>query len=300
MSELLEMFSLPFKHSKPEKDCPFCPVEKPEDFVSYYKGKDNSSDALGKNMDSPDKLTKSKNFPNIRPKNGKEHRQSKSSKRPKPNPIWSSNDVVAGRVIGDYSCEPHHLIAGNDAMKGSAMELWISAKKGKITKDTGYSINNVENGDWFPSVPENSKVTKANEAKSDFKNWGSLSEEDKQTIAFKVMKANKGQFHKGGHNIDDGKDYHKTYTKEVPKKLKILSTLIHGWANCCFLCDDIDPEKGPFAPNWKVHDMLDRLSGSIDVDLKYLDPKDWDYFISKLAAEFHEPLCSHDQGVVNL
>lgn len=188
---------------------------------------------------------------------------------------------------GAYSFEAHHAISGNQALKGHVIEQWIWVQRGKIEKDTGYSVNNPDNGTWQPSIPEQYMDG----------TWGPLSPAKKQAIAKLAMDAGLGQFHKGPHNILDPNDpdgeYHKTYDKELKRLLNGLNGLIHDWSRECFVCKP--KGKGKLQPNWKVNEMLDRLSQAIIRDLN-AKPCEWYYFISKIALEYHRPVCSHIHG----
>ena len=59
------------------------------------------------------------------------------------------------------------------------------------------------------------------------------------------------------------------------------------------MCEEVDKEKGPFKPSYKVHDMIDRLSKAVKTDL--LGPATrWEYFISKIARDYHKDgNCNH-------
>jgi hypothetical protein len=232
-------------------------------------------------MDAPSRLASEQG--NARPKEGNENQQSPSERRPRPYPIFSDP------VHGDYSCEAHHLISGNQAMKNEPIEEWLCKSKGKIVKDTGYSINNSDNGVWLPSIPDKYKSGE----------WGSKKYDEKYEIAKKAMDSNKGQFHKGPHDITDPEDpfgkYHISYKDYLKKELQKLHDRIRLWASGCFLCEKIDMENGPFKPNYKLHNMLDRLSDKVKDDLTDA-PSSWSYFISKIAMDFHKKgHCTHNK-----
>lgn len=265
------------KHKESNEDCPFCPGKEEEDFKTY-PGASNNSKKLAKIMDAPSRLTQQQG--GCRPKDGTDNRQSPAERKPKPTPIF--NDAI----YGDYSCEAHHAISGKQAMKNHKIEKWILKAKGLVEKDTGYSINNSDNGVWLPSIPEEHKGGK----------WGLLGPEKKYEIATKPMAQNKGQFHKGPHDITDPEDpygkYHPSYKKELIDKLDTLYDRIQAWSSNCFLCEDVDPNEGPFLPPYKVNQMLDTLSGSVIKDL-VASPKSWRYFISKIAMLYHNEDCPH-------
>jgi hypothetical protein len=251
-------------HTTPDLDCPFCPGEK-EGPYKTYPGKANNSKKLATIMDKPSLLTSEQT--NCRPKNGREKR--------KPAPIYRHKE------FGDYSCEAHHAISGNQIMKGQAIEEWIL--EGKIESDTGYSINNSDNGVWLPSVPEKYKGS-----------WGSLPPDRKLTVAKAPMEAAKGQFHKGPHDITDPEDtygdYHSTYVKEGQRLLQQLNDNIVKWTGACFLCKKKDPDKGPFHPPYKINAALDSVSGILEAHLIAPAPN-WRFFISKVAMLCHKENC---------
>ncbi|WP_157496667.1 AHH domain-containing protein [Hahella ganghwensis] len=230
-------------------------------------------------MITPSKLVSEQ--PNARPQNGDNERQNPVSPKPQPAPIYHDNE------FGDYSCQAHHAISGNQALKGHDIEQWICKSKGKITKDTGYSVNNGNNGIWLPSKPK---------GLIDGKKWGELTYDKKKEVAFKSMDAGKGQFHLGPHDIVDPEDpdgrYHQSYKDRLIALLDALNDNVIAWVEGCQLCEDIDPDKGPFKPNWKINSKLDRVSAKVERDL-LANPRRWKYFISKLALDYHKPICPH-------
>jgi hypothetical protein len=276
MTEINELVAPPAPHSPgKDADCPFCPAPEPEAFTTH-PGEANDSKVLEAVMEDPGCLVGKQG--GARPKDGNEQRQSTSQAKPKPNPIFRNNKW------GAYSSEAHHLISGNQALKGHPIEKWIKAGS-LVKKDTGYSVNNSDNGEWLPSIPEGHKAGA----------WSPLSLADKVEIASAPMGRGKGQFHKGPHNVADKEDLlgvHSTYPKEVKKQLSALVQIIKSWARVCPICSNVDPAKGPFDPNWRVHDMLDELSRGIGTDLKG-PPGHWYYFISRVAMEFHRDVCEH-------
>lgn len=276
MAELGELVAAIVSHVADENDsCPFCPVPTQGPFTTH-PGSANDSQVLESIMKDPGKLTTRQS--NARPKSSQPQQQPTSSAKPKPNPIFSD------ATYGDYSAEAHHLISGNQAMKGHEIEHWIVAGS-LVTADTGYSINNSDNGEWLPSIPEQYKEQGG---------WSSLMPAEKLRIASLPMKS-KGQFHKGPHNItdkDDPSGLHVSYPKEVKRLLTDLCNVMHGWAEKCPLTKNSDPDKGPFTPNWRIHNMLDHLSRAIATDLK-ADRSEWRYFISTLAMKYHNENCPH-------
>jgi hypothetical protein len=261
------VFTAPVNHIEGDDHCPFCPAEEVAGFTTY-PGEDNDSSILGEVMLDPSSLVSKQ--PGARPKDSAFQHQIKRSPKSKPSVSFAKDNVIGN---WDYSFEAHHAIPGNQSMKGHSIERWIKEKNGFIKKDTGYSINNSDNGIWLPSIPEECKNG----------NWGGLDDSVKLAIASKPMKEGYGQFHKSHHNITDKDDPTlPTYKDEVILQLKQLDDLIVKWTKACFRCNNVDPEKGPFDPNWKVHNMLDNLSSGIETHLKK-PPKQWKYFISRLA-----------------
>jgi hypothetical protein len=282
LAELGELVDAAVPHEENDEDvpCPFCPRPVQEKFATY-PGARNDSAVLEAIMGDPDKLTTRQ--ANARPKNGADHRQSASDPKPKPAPIFSDEEY------GAYSAEAHHLISGNQAMKGHEIEHWIVAGK-LVSMDTGYSINNADNGEWLPSIPEQYKGGK----------WSALSFADKLDIAGRPMAEGIGQFHKGPHNIsdkDDPGELHTSYPTYVKGLLTDLFELIVGWSQACPVCEPVAAKNGPYLPNWRIHDMLDAVSRSIGEDLTG-PPESWDYFISKLAMHFHKDVCQCDDAVM--
>jgi hypothetical protein len=275
MTEIGELIAQPEPHDSVSVDCPFCPADDPEGFTTY-PGDANNSKTLAAIMKKPETLVEKQG--GARPKDGNDKRQSPSGS--KPMPTFSAGGY-------EFSFEAHHAISGNQAMKGEPIEDWLLQKNGLIKKDTGYSINNSDNGVWLPSIPKESGIK-----------WGALDFEEKLRIASIPMEKNKGQFHKGPHDITDPDplfgEYHKSYADELKRLLYDLFELIQGWSDACFLCEGVDKEKGPFNPNWKVHDMLDRLSSAVATELR-LPASTWEYFISKVALEYHKTpgICDH-------
>lgn len=255
-------------HSKDMLECPFCPKNK-ETFTTHG-GAANDSQILGDVMGTPDSLTGKQG--GARPKDGKTNRQSPDPPKPKPAPIFTH------AVYGDYSSEAHHIIPGNQSMKGSAIEDWLMSSKGKIAADTGYSINNAANGVWLPSIPEKYRNG----------SWGSMEFSKKLEIAAAAMQS-KGQFHKGHHNIGDPDDpsgvYHQRYSEKIQGELDDLADLISGWSVACFEAKKTAP---PYDPNWKVHGMIDALGRGIAANIGSPIPKAWRYYISRISLEFHK------------
>jgi hypothetical protein len=264
--------SPPPDHS-PDGECPFCPPPKKKTYTTY-PGASNESGILSAFMDDPTKLGKSRES-GARPKDGGEEHQPASIPRPKPEPIFTTS------AYGDYSCEPHHAISGNGGLKGHDIEKWL-CKSGEVDADSGYSVNNSDNGVWLPSIPEKMKNG----------SWSPLSDEKKLEIASLPMDAGKGQFHKGNHNIGDPSDpdagYHFRYPEVIKDRLTLLKDRIVALSGTCPNCKT--PK--PFQVNWKINRMMDRLSNEFIRDLRKPAPQ-WEFFISRLALNYHRKDCTH-------
>ncbi|PTL77831.1 AHH domain-containing protein [Vitiosangium sp. GDMCC 1.1324] len=275
MSEIGEVVSVAAGHSPGAKECPFCPEEEPKAYTTH-PGAANDSGALEEIMGKPSRLPSKQG--GARPKEGEKDQQSASISQPKPTPIYTSPDPKRGA----YSCEAHHLISGKQALDGEPVERWIAASKGKIERDTGYSVNNADNGFWAPSIPEQYKGG----------SWGPKSFEEKFAIAIEVMEKTQRQFHKGHHAITDpddpGGDLHPSYDKYLKKKLAEIDERIEAWSNACQLCK---PDKKP-QPSVTTNQIFDNLSSLMRNKLS--GPRQgWNVFLSKYALEYHKPVCTH-------
>lgn len=224
LMEIGDIIAPAVPHSSEKADCPFCP-EGPEPEFTTYPGEKNNSDALRKIMDNLNFLEE-KQF-NVRPKKGKQNLQPPTSfDQKKPNPIY--NDQQDG--YGPYSCEAHRLISGKQALgtNGHNFEQWIANNMGgTIKKDTGYSVNNADNGLRAPSIPEKFKEGK----------WGPMNFKMKYKIAKKSMEAGLPQFHKGHHAIGDPNDpdklKHQKYDQYLKSLLQEINGRMHGWSAEC-------------------------------------------------------------------
>lgn len=257
--EMGEIISLPEPHV-PEK-CPFCPPPKDEDFTTYPGAKASGS-TLGDIMKNPADLVSKQE--QARPKDGGPERQSKPSSKPRPDP------PLAHPTFGPYSYEAHHLIPGKQpllkkeggqtVMKGHSIENWI--RKGpNIKKDTGYSINNSDNGVWLPSAPESVKKLRGRNPARPWEQEGhpephpnALTQAEKEEIADFAM-ARAGQFHYGQHAVNDDSGSCDSYPGTVEKRLTELDRRLWAWANECPLCGK-KPAEPPYDPSWKVNELL--------------------------------------------
>jgi hypothetical protein len=231
-----------------------------------------------------------------RPKKGDARQQQPSSEKHMPNP------PLEHPTFGAYTYEAHHLIPGTEkvapksttaVMSGHPIEKWI-VKGSKIDNDSGYSINNSDNGVWLPSAPSACKKNRAN-PKPD-RPWASeqkaknnpaaLSLDEKTEIASYAMNKGAGQFHYGQHKVLNEEGTHYTYSKEVKDRLSALEEFISDWSKVC-LCDEdqSDPPSPPFKPTWKINEKLDLVSMWIEIDIRLMPPSTWTYFISSFAMK---------------
>jgi hypothetical protein len=258
-------------HSPGNEKCPFCPEEPEEPEYKTFPGEKNNSTALGVIMLDPRKLTSRQS--GVRPKLGKQFQQSKpdSRKRDKSKP---------------YTFQAHHLISGKQALMGESMEGWIWKKPGRIEKDTGYSINNTDNGFWAPSVPK--KYRGKWSARK-----GVLNDDERQEETEAVMKVARAQIHIGPHNIvdpDDPKGHvHHSYDSYIKRKLKAIDRRVVAWSKKCPLCK---PKNKKPQTTYQVHNTLDALSKHLQGKITG-DRKSWTVFISEYALEYHKPVCGH-------
>jgi hypothetical protein len=244
--EIGEVISTPGIHATPEDDCPFCPTPREEDKKKFktYPGKDKDASRLVAIMENPDLLSSEDS--RSRPKKGEPNQQQAASKKPYP------ASPLTHETFGPYTYEAHHLIPGNEkvapgdtkaVMSGHAIEKWI-VDGDKVDRDTGYSINNSDNGTWLPSATKANKKDRANPSPA--RPWASeqkmkndplaLSLEEKRAIAYFAMQKGAGQFHYGQHKILDDEGKHYTYAKEVEERLSKLENLLAAWAETC-RCD---------------------------------------------------------------
>lgn len=285
MTEINEIIALSAPHSDENPDCPFCP-EEPEPKFTTFPGEKNDSGILGDIMDKPELLEDKQ--PGARPKKGEANQQSPTSlDQKRPNPIY--NDQHNG--YGPYSCEAHHLISGKQALgaSGHNFQQWIAEEKGHtIKKDTGYSVNNADNGIWAPSIPEKFKGG----------NWGGKKFSLKYQIAKKPMEAGHPQFHKGHHSIGDPDDpdeiKHEKYDKYLKKMLLLMNNRMHGWSSECPLCGK--GAKKPFQPSVRANQVLDNLSKVVRRKIS-APATEWQIFISRYALEYHnDGNCAHGES----
>lgn len=278
MTDIGEMIAPPVAHSDPNEKCPFCPPAEPIKYTTH-PGAKNDSQKLASIMEIPTQLTSLQ--AGARPQTGKADKNGYTQEQQKPDPRKENKDKF-------YTHQAHHLISGNQALKGSPMEKWILASD-KNEKDTGYSVNSTGNGFWAPSVPKD-LVGKWGPAK------GFLTNSERQDWAEKVMTDGNAQAHIGPHNISDpddpAGDKHQSYDKYIKARLVAISDRIKAWSDECYLCQDAKNNNKKPQANYTVHDVLDRLSNHLQGQITG-SRKTWKIFLSKYALAFHKPVCTH-------
>ncbi|MCB9917396.1 MAG: AHH domain-containing protein [Planctomycetes bacterium] len=257
-------------------DCPFCPVEKGKCYTTY-KGAANDSGILEDIMVDPEQLDSKQS--GAWPHDGKKHASRAAIQSKHSHPEY-----------GDYEFQAHHLISGKQALQDHVFEKWIDASQSQIEEDTGYTINGSLNGIWAPSWPKSFRGG----AHAGEWTTGSI---DRQEIANYVMAAEGCQFHLGAHNIGDPQDSgavkHQRYDKWLKKMLTKMNKRMWGWSNKCPLCcEDGERKEPPFQPNENANRYLNNLSAAAEGQLT--GPRQsWFIFISRLALEYHRPVCGH-------
>jgi len=293
--EICEIIAPAATHEGTDIECPFCPApkEKKDEFTTY-PGAAKSESRLKDIMDDPLSLESKES--GARPKKGEPNQQQPASAKHHP------EQPLEHPIFGAYTYEAHHLIPGTEkvapksatsVMSGHAIEKWI-VKGDKIDRDSGYSINNSDNGVWLPSAPKACKKNRANpkpdrpwasDAKAK-KNPAALTPDEKTEIALYAMMKGKGQFHYGQHKVLDEEGKHYTYAKEVKDRLTALEDYVAQWSTVC-LCDEeqTTPPSPPFKPTWKINEKIDLISIWIEIDISLMPPNTWTYFISTLAMK---------------
>src|SRR5690242_16285230 len=188
MSELKEIIAVEVPHAAPSKKCPFCPPPEDKDYTTY-PGAANDSTKLETIMEKPACLVDEQS--GARDQTGRVDANGFDQEQPRPRARKKNNRKK-------YTFQAHHLISGNQALKGSPMEDWILASK-RNEKATGYSVNCTGNGFWAPSVPKK-HVGKWSPNKR------ALNDKQRQKLAVAVMRDALAQIHIGPHNISDPDD----------------------------------------------------------------------------------------------
>ena len=279
MTQLMEPVLVGMLHAAPDPECPFCPGKKNTKHYTTFAGADNSSSKLAKLIETPSKLGTSVEA-DARPKDGK------MGKDDQPNQALADDPQKKLLAVsnGDryWSFQAHHAISGNQCLGGHAVEKYIKAGA-KVVYDTGYSVNNPENGVWLPSAPKGKRYDPSDPGKA---LWGSKTEKQKFASAKNAMDKFNAQFHLADHDIPadvDGLDpaVHSNYVQYVKGLLTDLAATLGKWEIAC-------PNKeanGKHRGNPRIHSALDCWSRVVIGKLKG-SPLIWTIFISAHARDY--------------
>lgn len=267
MSELLEPFAMGSVHTADK--CPFCPAKKNDEHYKTYGGADNNGTKLGNLIDDPRKFGTSTEA-DARPKDGAVGKDGKQNQ-----PFLDTGDEKLANVKGTdthWQFQAHHAISGNQCLKGDPVEKYLK-EDGHVKFDTGYSVNNPQNGIWLPSFPETGTAWPKDAA-------------DKFALAKTAMKKFKRQFHLGHHNIDvdvDGMDSEtdNNYVEYVKGHLEALTKILDKWKAHC----PEEQEEKKHLGNPRIHAALDKISEHITKKLRGA-PGTWIIFVSRHARDF--------------
>lgn len=218
MTEILEPVQPPVPPKEHDSSCPFCSKEPPPNLTSKI-GKHNDPKELENNL----------------AENG-----------------YARADVYFYHEdYGEYSKEPHHLVPGNEALKGHDIEAYLSTEAVGtfVDSDTGFNINHAKNGQWLPSITDENRICKWETIKQTAggktiykripaasekgkKLWSQLSEDEKDLISFAIMNKEHMQFHKGNHR-NKGSKPDECYIKEVHRLLNGLYDYVLAAESLC-------------------------------------------------------------------
>jgi len=269
MTELLEAFKMSAPHTVNDPKCPFCPEKENNEHYKTYGGAKNSGSKLGKLVNDPTKFGTSTEA-DARPKDG----ITGKDKRQNQNFIDTDGEKLEQVKTDDAGTkfQAHHAISGNQCLKGDPVEKYIISGE-KVIYDTGYSVNNPQNGIWLPSSAVGGAA------------WPTTDPAKKYAAAKEAMEKFSRQFHLGHHDIAadvDGLDPETDdkYVSYVKNQLADISSVLLPWE----VCPEKD-SKGKHCGNPRIHDMLDRVSSHILKRLKGR-PKKWTFFVSRHARDF--------------
>lgn len=269
MSELFEPFMMGNVHAPDDPKCPFCPKKKNEEHYKTYGGAENDGGKLGNLVNEAGKFATSTES-DARPKDGKQGKDGRQ------NQAFAD---TAGETLGEvkqqdheWKFQAHHAISGNQCLKGDPVEQFIK-EGGRVKYDTGYSVNNPQNGVWLPSFPEDGVAWPDDPA-------------EKFRMAKQAMDKFHRQFHLGHHNIAadvDGMDPEtdEKYVDHVKTHLKVLNGVLQTWEAHC---PEASGEEKPLG-NPRIHSALDHLSDHIIKILKGA-PARWNIFVSRHARDY--------------
>lgn len=179
----------------------------------------------------------------------------------------------------------HHLIPGNQAMDGHAIEEYTTTTVGSdLLEDIGYDINGEENGVWLPTFPDIYKNKSIKLKGKTFKGvdisksmWGDLPEEEKIPIV-NLIQSRWGQAHIGDHKGTG-------YDRACRDRLDLLhNLLLNFWESAC---------KKSTASNGKLRPPYG-LVGRINLQSRFMllsimprgEPKKWTQWVSNYAKDF--------------
>lgn len=223
---------------------PFCPAKKNKEHYTTYGGAKNNSINLAKFIEAPNKFATSIES-DARPKNGE------TGKDGRPNQTFTDNEQEKLNTIlktKSRKCkwQAHHAFSGDQCLKGHDVEKFIIAGD-KLKYDTGYSVNNPQNGVWLPSGFNMIK-------------WPSDPAE-KYKLSKSAMDEFQRQFHLGHHDITvdvDGLDpaVHEKYVNFVKRHLSNLHTILLTWLTGC---PEEDKKEKKHLGNPMIHAALDHI-----------------------------------------
>jgi hypothetical protein len=208
----------------------------------------------------------------------------------KPDQLACSPLVPSPTCPHSYTTAKHHLI--------SAKQCYAKIKPCvRMGSMAGYDINDPPNGIGLPTINNDLRYTVGT---ANNKNYGGLTDHEKQLVSFAVMDSAKAQWHVGHHAViveypahwpdeDENADWRRGHyvsydTEVIAQLLKILSKYQPT--------KDCDKKK----PDQFKSDM-DNLSSNIKGKLNQFSSPDpsgsHPYFVSQLAASFAK---SRDTG----
>jgi hypothetical protein len=192
----------------------------------------------------------------------------------------------------------HHLIPGNQAMDGHAIEEYTTTAVGtNLLEDIGYDINGKPNGVWLPTFPDIFK-NKAVEVKGKvFKGhditkhmWGNKNQPvesglaevlpDAQKIPIvNLIQARWGQAHIGDHKGTG-------YDRACRDRLDLLNNLLLTfWQSACSKSENNGKLNPPYG-------LVGRINLQSQFMLECISPRDsarqWTQWVSNYAKDFTE------------
>jgi hypothetical protein len=270
MPETLEPVAVPPPPSAHDDNCPFCAKkENQKGTLKSYIGKDND------------------------PKDLERHLADEGQPRAQ---VGFEHDDY-----GKYSEEPHHLVSGNEALKGHAIESWLSkdAAGSEVDADSGFDVNAARNGIWLPSITDANRICKWDtekgrngkikrvpaESEKGKRMWSKLDDDEKDLIAFAIMEKEELQFHKGNHR-NRGEAIDECYIEEVQRLLSEIKAYTDKAAQ---LCDKAKPDKDDkLPPPLGINGMI---YGIASAHMRWHvsgPPESWFVFISKLSRNYYQ------------